>query len=569
MRLPPSVVSLIESHLLLPDLKAGQTTFRALGPVATRGLSPQIRHTPTRPTQTQGQRLSLHKTISKYPNKPQISLGVAHRILDDHANAPSPSSRTLQLLSRQAIYERIIRTFALAHMQESETTTVTVASIYQRMMEEGVPPNTNTLKIVLGTALKHDMPILPILRQVVEGTGLPEKMDTHLLLLVAKGLVREVGISPNDLELLVDECLSAAGLGEERPVGFDELMIEAYGRSGNLKGIIGVLDQYKTKDKGDGKVSKASMLRLYLQAMSQWTSNPLLRRKRHGSLFPRAIARDMIAIYGTPHDLPLSFLNAWMNGERIAGNTEAGFAVWDIINQPDSLAYNTYFRLLKNSPKSDEQQIRLRNAVKSLLASQVKLEAEILGHALSAAFRHHDLPLALLLARKIDPSVDRHHRHKVAPSTRLIDTLASGLIRTSRQGGLDRIFPNGPQASVPRGEQIKRSEWDMITLVIRNEAAQQGPSSNLDTITLPLSSPGAMLVPSDVIGGNEMEYVGRFKPGHGSQSQLRAGLVAPLIGLLEKAVVALSPGGGGSHGRKDHLEALKDVMRDLNEEILP
>jgi len=434
------------------------------------------------------------------------------------------------------------------------------------MLEEGVPPNTNTLKLVLGTALKHDVPILPILRQVVEGAGLPEKMDTHLLLLVAKGLVREVGISPKDLEVLVDECLSAAGLGEERPVGFDELMIEAYGRSGNLKGIIGILDQYKTKDKG---ASKGSMLRLYLQAMSQWTSNPLLRRKRHGSLFPRAIARDMIAVYSTPHDLPLSFLNAWMNGERIAGNIEAGFAVWDIIDQPDSFAYNTYFRLLKDSPKSDEQQIRLRNAAKSLLASQVKLGAEILEHALSAAFRHHDRPLALLLARKIDPSVDRHHRHKVAPNTRLIDTLASGLIRTSRRGGLDRVFPNGPQASVPRGEQIKRSEWDMITLAIRNEAARQGPSSSLDTITLPLSSPGAMLVPSDVIGGNEMEYVGRFKPDHGSQSQLRAGLVAPLVGLLEKAVVALSAGGGGSHGRKDHLEALKDVMRDLNEEILP
>jgi hypothetical protein len=437
------------------------------------------------------------------------------------------------------------------------------------MLEEEVPPNTNILKIILGTALKDGLPILPILRQVVEGSGLPEKLDTHLLVLVAKGLVREVGISSKELEILLDECLKAAGIGkEERPVVFDQLMVEAYGRSGNLKGIISTLDTYKARqmnlkhrvngvveNNNDKLKNPESTLSLYLEAMAQWAANSPLRRKRHGSLFPRALARDLIAVYGTPHDIPLPFLNAWMNAERIAGNFEAGVAVWELISSKgaDTFAYSTYLRLLKAVP-AGVQTTELRQTVKAMLESPtVRITPEVMEHAISTAFRYRDLPLALLLARKIDPSSTGHHRGKVPPSNRIIDTLASGLIRVWRIGGLEATFGTVDDKRVhgTKGEQIRKSEWEMMTLAVRAESEGQ-----LNQVTLPMSSPQASLV--DAVAGEEGEIIRRYQPGQ--YGKLRPRLVTPLIGLLEKAVEELHGGCG---------EGLREIMKKVNDEVLP
>jgi hypothetical protein len=419
---------------------------------------------------------------------------------------------------------------------------VTIASIYQRLVDEDIPPTNEILKIVLGTALKNGTATMPILRGLIARDGLSEGVDNHLLLLVIKGMAREVNIEPKELERVIDDCLSVQrgkGKGKERLIGFDEILVESYGRKGDLRGMIDLLSRHTKPSQG---VSS-----LYLQALTQWIGNPTLRKKRRGSLFPRALAKDLITIYGGAEKLPLEWLNAWMNGERIANNLETALNVWTVIDssriEPDVNTYSVYMRLIKLLPHEDGK-YRLRQAVKDIFdpSSPVGLNSEILEHALGAAFTHDDLPLVLLLARQLDYSTDQH-LSKISPSARAIDILAAGFIRSQR---------SAQTQSKPQLNGIIPEEWDRITRLINSESGLG--------VSLPLNTPLAGLV----VGEGDGQYIGQFKPR--SRTHVRASLVLPLIRLLEREVVQQLRGGGLQGGEEDILRA---VMEDVNAEILP
>jgi len=408
-------------------------------------------------------------------------------------------------------------------------------------MDEDIPPTNEILKIVLGTALKNGTPVMPILRGLIAKEGLSEEVDNHLLLLVIKGMAREVNIEPKDLERVIDDCLSAQkgkGKRKERPIGFDEILVESYGRKGDLKGMIDLLSRHTKPSQG---VSS-----LYLQALTQWIGNPTLRNKRRGSLFPRALAKDLITIYGGAEKLPLEWLNAWMNGERIANNLETALNVWTVIDSsrviPDANTYSVYMRLIKLLPHEDGK-YRLRQAVKDIFdpVSAVGFNTEILEHALGAAFTHDDLPLVLLLARQLDYSADQH-LSKISPSARAIDILAAGFIRSQR---------SAKTQYKPQSNAITPDEWDRITRLMNSESGLE--------VSLPLNTPLAGLV----VGQGEDQYIGQFKPR--SRTHVRASLVLPLIRVLEKAVVQQLRCGGLRGGDEDILRA---VMDDVNAEIL-
>jgi len=561
MRLPPSVVSLIESHLGLPPIikqvAPKETSFKAfatnLQPLVPGRPSPTRSSTTSRnlaqaPTPIRRQapkriisdknEVSLEEALQRYPTKPQVALGAAHRLLNEQRNAPSTSSRIDYIIQRQRICTHIIKAFS----NHPDSTKVTIASIYQRLVDEDIPPTNEILKIVLGTALRNGTPIMPILRGLIVREGLSEDVDNHLLLLVIKGMAREVNIETKELERVIDDCLSVQkgkGKGKERPIGFDEILIESYGRKGDLKGIINLLSRHTKPSQG--------VLSLYLKAISTWIENPTLRNKRRGSLFPRALAKDLITIYGGAEKLPLEWLNAWMNGERIANNLETALNVWTVIDSsritPDGNTYSAYMRLIKLLPHEDGK-YRLRTTVKDILdpASRLELNTEILEHALGAAFTHDDLPLVLLLARQLDYTADQH-LSKTSPSARAIDILAAGIIRSQRQ----------PQVKVkPGSNAIIPEEWDRITRLINLESGLE--------VALPLNTPHAGLVE----GQGDDQYIGQFKPR--SRTHVRASLVRPLIRLLEKAVVQQVRGGGLRGGDEEILRA---VMEDVNAEILP
>jgi hypothetical protein len=482
--------------------------------------------------------LSLEEALERFPTKPQIALGAAHRLLNEQQNAPSTSSRIDYIIQRQRICTHIIKTFA----SNPGTAKVTIASIYQRLVDEDIPPTNEILKIVLGTALKNGTPVMPILRGLIAREGLSEEVDNHLLLLVIKGMAREVNIEPKELERVIDDCLSAQkgqGKGKERPIGFDEILVESYGRKGDLKGLIDLLSRHTKPSQG--------VTSLYLQALTQWIENPTLRKKRRGSLFPRALAKDLIAIYRGAEKLPLEWLNAWMNGERIANNLETALNVWTVIDSSpinaNANTYSAFMRLIKLLPHEDGK-YRLRQAVKDILdpASRIELNTEILEHALGAAFTHDDLPLVLLLARQLDHSADQH-LSKISPSARVIDILAAGFIRSQRSA--QSTSKAGSNATVPE-------EWDRITRSINSEGGLE--------VSLPLNTPLAGLIE----GQGDGQFIGQFKPR--SRTHVRASLVLPLIRLLEKAVVQQLKGGGLRGGDEDILRA---VMEDVNAEILP
>jgi hypothetical protein len=561
MRLPPSVVSLIESHLGLPPtlkpVAPKETSFKAFAtnlqplvpgrpsPTRTSTISRSLARAPT-PIRRQAPKriisdkhvLSLEEALERFPTKPQIALGAAHRLLNEQQNAPSTSSRVDYIIQRQRICTHIIKTFS-AHPESAK---VTIASIYQRLVDEDIPPTNEILKIVLGTALKNGTPVMPILRGLIAREGLSEEVDNHLLLLVIKGMAREVNIETKELERVIDDCLSVQkgkGKGKGRPIGFDEILIESLGRKGDLKGMITLLSRHTKPSQG---VSS-----LYLQALTQWIGNPTLRKKRRGSLFPRALAKDLITIYGGAERLPLEWLNAWMNGERIANNLETALSVWTVIDSsriiPDANTYSVYMRLIKLLPHEDGKS-RLRQAVKDILdpASRIELNTEILEHALGAAFTHHDLPLVLLLARRLDYTADQHLR-TISPSARAIDILAAGFIRSQR---------SAQTTSKPGSNAIVPEEWERITRLINSESVLE--------VSLPLNTPLAGLV----VGQGEDQYIGQFKPR--SRTHVRASLVLPLIRILEKAVVQQLRGGGLRGGDEDILRA---VMEDVNAEVFP
>lgn len=516
-------------------------------------------------------------------------MAAAHRLLAKQASEPSSSSQVTHLLHRQRLYERIIRIF-ISHPSSER---VTIPSLFQRMFDEGVPPNLDTLKIVLATAGRHEMPILPILRDVLEIDGLPDKIDIHLLGLVGKALVREGGMKPDDLERMLEECTAVGVLGAVgRPIVFDELLVEAYGQAGDLRGILNVLARYRT-GAGTSTITtrtppphqddrERGILSLYLQAIRQWISNPAIRRKRRGSLFPRILAKDLVDIYGGTGNLPLVWLNTWMNAERIANDPQAALTVWHLIgSQADHVSYATYFLLSKLLPTRSAD---LRATVSNLVAYQNEIESasiKTIEAGLSASLHHDDLPLALFLARQV---VAKNTKAVVQlkPTERTIDIIAAGLVRAWRKGGLEGTMGQSSIIAIPSltinaksqkdkneslrdgPEYIVRDEWDFISTTLGDPH-----------VTLPLSHPLGRLSPLHNDSGEDDTTVMTFHPpptgscsgsGSGSRSAKLGRALEGLIRVLEDAVVetsAVRAKGGSAR------EVLVRTMQELHRQIIP
>lgn len=591
MRLPPSVISLIESHLIpstgKQTLKPG---FQALAPT----LKPNIRSSPTTQDALPTRLLSVKSALTRYPHIPSIAIAAAHRVLAQHAEEPSTSSKVAYLIRRQRLYERLIRTFS----NHFESERVTIPSLFARMVDEGVPPNLDTLKIVISAAGRNGVPVLPILRQVLEMDGLPDELDTHLLGLVMKALVREGGMKAVDLEKMIKEC-SEAGVFRhgERPIVMDEVLVEAYGQAGDLRGILDVLTRYRSTETNAQSQTpshnqpstdtqhRGPILSLYLQALRQWTSIQSIRRKRRGPLFPRVLAKDVIELYGGTDEIPTIWLNAWMNAERMTGDKEAAMTVWRLLmigNSADQVSYSTYFRLSKLLSANTANLRQITHALVHHQHIAIKsISIDTVESALSAAFHHDDLPLALYYARHVIAN-----GLKVGSVSRLtertIDVIASGIVRSWRRGGLDITLGLSPittnQVYKPtlrprskshvvgsdpsaRPEYIMRDEWDAVSNRLN--------AAYVD-VALPLSRPLGRLHSTDAQQGVRSDdlTVMTFRPNEGTsnRSQLvRLGnILKGLVGVLEEAIVERNREPGELGG-----EVLRRVMQDLHREILP
>lgn len=599
MRLPPSVISLIESHLPPgppSTLGLGKTASGAsaavLAPRALRPVPVPATTTSSSSDRTPSKPLSVKAALRRFPHIPSIALGAAHRLLTDHASQPGPSNPTggvTYLLRRQRLYERLLRTFLSAPSSALESERATVWSLWQRMRDEQCPPTLDTLKLLLGTASRHGLPVLPIIQSVLllephHGGGMPEKVDVHLLGLIMKGLVREAGIKPDVLKQLMDDCLppTMPGEGEGRPVMMDELLVEAYGQAGDMRGMIDTLslvrqrfssrESGKAKDQapqaGAGDRDEKAVLSLYLQALRQWCSNPALRRKRRGSLFPRILTKDLLDLdlsttaIATPGDsgsrnLPVVWLNGWMNAERISGDTQAAMAIWRLIQHrsaasatapkgdvADSESYTIYFKLAKqHQPEIDFQ---LRSTVRTALATPAVVTTDMLEQGIAAALQHHDLPLALYLARRLASSDTPALRSR--PTERTVDLFSSGLIRLYRRTFWPSTGANTKFGAGKMPEYILADEWDSLSALLSTE----GPD-----VSLPLSRPTARLIDAQAQEGGDYTATFGLSPtqetGSAKAARLR-GILQCLTSLLEKAVAP-------------NQARLKVVMSELHNEL--
>ena len=232
---------------------------------------------------------------------------------------------------------------------------------------------------------------------------------------------------------------------------------------------------------------------------------------RVASLVPRTLAKDLLQLIGSQH-LPVDFINAWMNAERIAQNYQAARKVWNLLDtrplplliyhppdlsttkyrpHPDAYSWAVYFKLLKStSPDLPAQNIRqeIRTMLEILpIASLSTYTLNSILSCLSSLSSSPDLPLLLLVLRLYDWDVDRHLGPP--PIERTIDLVAAALVQIWRETGpiLDRLFISSMARAVREETAdfsrskagIFKKEWEMVSMALAELVPEEDQLDNM------------------------------------------------------------------------------------------
>ncbi|WWD18803.1 hypothetical protein CI109_103258 [Kwoniella shandongensis] len=380
VRLPPSVISTIESHLR-PDFHPVLSLSTILNPVLdpnTTSTSRRRTRRTTSETSSNGGTSSAHADSSASyssnvagPSQPRvirptsdaIPLSVPHLLRhtapQKHINAAhaylssdkfDPSSPT-SLLRRQVTYSRFISTF-LSHPSGLPA----IRTLLSRSLSEGVPISTPTLTNILKSVLdstSHITDRVAIIQSILP--LLPDRLDLPLLDLLMRNVIRDTEADPAVVEKMIEDCLkldgcSTAGGGREGwPWQVWDLVLLAHAKRGEFREAINLLAEFKqvvekhinshSPSNGETELSddqKAAVCRAYTTVLNIWHSqDPNTKASRIpggrvGSLVPRQLAKDLIGLLGGERP-GLGFLNSWMKAERMAENWEAARKVWELI----------------------------------------------------------------------------------------------------------------------------------------------------------------------------------------------------------------------------------------------
>ncbi|WWC62952.1 uncharacterized protein I303_105550 [Kwoniella dejecticola CBS 10117] len=387
VRLPPSVISQIESHLC-QDFHPIFTLSNGLKaphpyPLA-HGTSARIQNSDTAVVSSSSKakrRLRpvsdpipisagylLRKSISTTnPDAPRSHLASAHHLLTSEKYIRSSVSSCLK---RQTTYSRLIHGF-LDHPHGLKA----IRTLIERSLKEKIPISIPTLTSVLHSTLRSDdihdrisiiNTILPVL---------PEQVDVPLLDVLLRVIIRDINPEPSVIEKMISECLSISdqkrtneglsGQGilrgkEDWPLEVWDLMFTSYYQRGDIKGSLILLDEYKQSiddtlklfstcpdrsistngdvelSQADGTATAASVSKVYTTIMNTWRRTSQVSKK--GSKLPRNLAQDLITTLGEEHRPSLGFLNSWMKAENLAGDNKAAKSIWELINNyPDEV----------------------------------------------------------------------------------------------------------------------------------------------------------------------------------------------------------------------------------------
>ena len=217
-----------------------------------------------------------------------------------------------------------------------------------------------------------------------------------------------------------------------------------------------------------------------------------LTSDRRASKTPSQVAHDLVQLVGD-ENLPVLFLNQWLNAERIAENHSTAWSIWERFDittnmyqhsdrpKPDKQTWTVFFKLQKTAEHQCSRQTwkALFNTVHPL-----DITTHLLNSALSELMTDgragvcHDLPALLFLMSKFDCAAEP--QCGPPPDARTIDIVAAGLIRIWREQGafLDRLFVSDSaryvrgatlkwRETVPRAYATHVLEWRLVDRAIR------------------------------------------------------------------------------------------------------
>ncbi|WVQ96626.1 hypothetical protein IAU59_003731 [Kwoniella sp. CBS 9459] len=171
--------------------------------------------------------------------KSQSHLDTAHQYLTSQPFDPGSS---VSRLRRQITYSKLISTF-LTHPQGLTA----VDTFLQRSMVEGIPISVPTLTAILRSVLSSSD--VNERMKIVHGILplLPERLDVPLLDVLLRTVIKDTGPEPDIVQKMIVNCLKLDQLGskEKWPWEVWDLLVLAYAQRGDFRGAIKVLAEFK------------------------------------------------------------------------------------------------------------------------------------------------------------------------------------------------------------------------------------------------------------------------------------------------------------------------------------
>ena len=503
------MVERIQSYLPPPSLRvippASHPILLAFRSLHKVPLAPSTASTGSSSAATRPSSLSIRRSLAAPCLTPKGAAKLylqACQLLD--ARNPETKAR---------LYHRLIHAFARAPNGSPQ-----VSKLFTRQLEEGVPILNETVQVVLDLMKATGQPLLPMIRDVLP--RLPEDFDSHLLTTFIRAMIHEAGASAQEVEETIRACYALKGQREEEwPWVMWDLMVEAYGAKGDFRGAMGILKRFKATvglqialkaeqvdGTGASKIWAQDWRELaskpYISVLHLWATSKH-RRSHRGSAIPNALANDLASMLGGVEKMPLGFLNAWMNAERMTGNLRRARDIWAIIESPptpmlprrrrspDEHSWITYFKLLKTSCSTPTQ---LQEALTQLLSQRpaVPISARLVESILSAVAATGDLSLLM--------SVISLAEKKSAFSRRCVDIVCAALVRKWRTASLAKLFGTRKRA-IAEGP-IQAWEWDAVGKEMMHTLAREAFGKGLEDIRLPLGTPIAALVNAELPSGD-------------------------------------------------------------------
>ncbi|WWD05221.1 hypothetical protein V865_003294 [Kwoniella europaea PYCC6329] len=596
VRLPPSVISQIESHLrpefqpvfALSSILQHQQPQRSPQPrsSAHESKSPSRSFTGGYGLQpfSESQPTSLSPSYL-FRTSPTSHLSTAHQHLSSQPFNPASST---SLLSRQVTYSKLISAF-VDHPKGLEA----IISLVDRSLSETVPISIPTLTSILKCSLSTEdvTSRISVINKVLP--ILPERLDIPLLDVLLRAVIRDINPEVGVIEKMINDCLSLefsqgtdTGIGklekDRWPLEIWDLPFTSHFQRSDTKQSLELLAEFRqivlqklssTPSSSSSIITTAEMLdekdrmaicKVYTTVLNTWRrSNEIYKIQ---STFPKNLAMDLTNLMGEGYKPSMGFLNSWMKAERQTGDMNASRRVWDLIESkvledelPNNDSWIALFQLYStpDKPSSVKTLPPLKTSIKRLFNQVKQYPKSTLINALTIntilkSTLSSDLPLSLYVLRQMG-------KWGILPDRKTVDLVSSEMMKMILRLPLSDQIILGIDTSMLRNDLssmrskrtrmgLKLFEWDLITEAIHNirrRAKSQNPTGKeTEVIWLPLSMPIGRIRQDSTSNLNENDQMVITSISTSEENLEKRSLpekvLDPLMILLERLIILLN-----------------------------